>query len=78
MVINQADKEETSSEEEEDEDEKRAAYTKACIEHLMTLRQGHVGVNVGLEDCDSVSGYGFMEAPVNQASDDAKKWKVQG
>ena len=53
-VINQAVEEETSSEEEEEEDEKGAAYTKACIEHLMTLGQGHIGVNVGLEDCDSV------------------------
>ena len=57
-MINQAVKEETSSEEEEDEDEKGAAYTKACIEHLMMLGQGHIGVNIGLEDCDSVSGYG--------------------
>ena len=42
------------------------------------LGQGHIGVNVGLEDCDSVSGCGFTEAPVDQASDDAKEWKVQG
>ena len=64
--------------EEESEDEKGAAYTKAYIEHLMTLGQGHIGVNAGLEDCDSVSGYGFMEAPVEQGSDDAGKWKAEG
>ena len=44
----------------------------------MTLGQGHIGVNVGLEDCDSVSGYGFMEKPVEQDSDDAGGWNVQG
>ena len=44
----------------------------------MTLGQGHIGVNVGLEDCDSVSGYGFMEAPTEQGSYDASKWKAQG
>ena len=77
-VINQAVEEETSSEEEEDEDEKGAVYTKACIEPLMTLGQGHIDVNVGLEDCDSVSGYGFMEAPAGSDSDDAGEWKVQG
>ena len=66
-VINQA-VEETSSEEEEDEDERGAANTKACIEHLMTLGQGHIGVNVGLkEDCDNMSGYGFMKAPMDPA-----------
>ena len=42
-VINQAVKEETSSEEEEDENKKGAAYTKACIEHLMRLGPGHPG-----------------------------------
>ena len=77
-VINQVVKAVNSSEKEEDEDKKGAAYTKACIECLMTLGQGHIGVNVGLEDCDSVSCYGFMEAPAEQGSDDASKWKVQG
>ena len=76
-VINQ-DVEETSSEEEENEDERGAAYTNVCIEHLMTLGQGHIGGNVGLEeDYISVSGYGFMEAPADPAGDDADKWKVQ-
>ena len=77
-MINQAVKEYSSSEEEENGDEEGAAYTKACIEHLMTLGQGRIGVNVGLEDFDSVSGYGFMEAPTEQDSDDASKWRVQG
>ena len=77
-MINQAIKEVTSSEEDEDENKKGGAYTKACIEHLMTLGQGHIVINVGLEDCDSVSGYGFMEAPANPVSDDAKEWVVQG
>ena len=77
-MINQTAEKEISSEEEENEDKEGAAYTKACIKHLMTLGQGHIGVNVGLEDCDSVFGYGFMEAPVDQASGDANKWKVQG
>ena len=77
-MIKEAVKEETSSEEEEDEDEKGAAYTKACIDHLMTLGQGHIGVNVGLEDCDSASGYGFIGAQGNPADDDAREWMVQG
>ena len=42
----------------------------------MTLGQGHIGVNVGLEDYESVSGYGFVEVPVDQGSDDANEWKV--
>ena len=77
-MMNQAVEEETLSEEVEDEDEKGAAYTKTCIKHLMALGQGHIGVSVGLEDCDSVSGYVFMEAPVDQGSGDASERKVQG
>ena len=56
-----------------DKDEKEAAYTKACIEYLMMLGQGHLGGNDGLEDYDNVSGYGFMEAPVEQDSNDASE-----
>ena len=31
-----------------------------------------------VEDYDSVSGYGFMEAPEEQTGDDADEWKIQG
>ena len=42
------------------------------------LGQGHIGVNIGLEYCDSVNGYGSMEAPASLVGDDAKEWMVQG
>jgi hypothetical protein len=44
----------------------------------MRLGQGHICANVGLEDCDILSAYGFMEAPARPVGDDAKEWKVQG
>jgi hypothetical protein len=42
------------------------------------LGQGHIGGNVGLEDCDSVSSYGFTVAKGNTAGNDAGECVVQG
>jgi hypothetical protein len=39
---------------------------------------GHIGVNVDLEDCDSISGYGFMETVGNPGGSDEEDCVVQG
>ena len=41
-------------------------------------RTGTHGVNVGLEDYHSVSGYGFMKAKGDPVGDDAREWAIQG